>query len=115
MKMTVFQTDVDGLYQYEAVAHELPLSPGKFNVPYGAETAAPPAAPPGMVARWGGKSWELVQDNRHADLWISTNNEPYTVGRDALLEGTVYSYPGWGPLPDWLTHIKPVDAHSKTE
>ena len=113
MKKTVFQTDDNGLFLYETVAHELALSPGLFNIPYGAQSAPPPAAPAGKVARWDGKAWDLVQDNRRRALWIATTGAPYTIGSNAEIGGTVYSYPGWGPLPEWLTDTQPLPIEAE--
>ncbi|MNV10990.1 hypothetical protein D3C71_1015360 [compost metagenome] len=108
MKKTVFQTDDDGLFLYPTIAHQLALSPDSFNIPYGAQTIPPPDAPAGTVARWSGKRWDVVQDHRGIALWISATGEPYSLGSVAELDGTVYSYPGWGPVPDWLTAAQPL-------
>ena len=47
MHKSVFQTDDDGLFLYETVANDLPLSPGAYNVPFGAYPDAPPAGSSG--------------------------------------------------------------------
>ena len=107
----VFQTDRDGLFAYETVANELPLAPGYYNVPYGAREDAPPEAPAGMVARGvDGQPWALVEDYRAANLWVRATGEPYTC-RDLIeIDGESASYPGWGPLPSWLTVEEPEKA-----
>ena len=58
MHKSVFQTDDDGLFLYETVANDLPLSPGAY-VPFGAYPDAPPAgtaaagrAGRAMAGRW---------------------------------------------------------------
>ena len=43
MQKTVYQANDDGLFLYETVANELALTPGSFNIPYGAFEDAPPA------------------------------------------------------------------------
>ncbi|PJM72119.1 phage tail protein [Achromobacter ruhlandii] len=107
MQKAVFQTDSDGLFQYETVANELPLSPGMFNVPYGAQETAPPAAPAGMVARWDGERWGLVEDYRQAALYVAETGAPYILGGRLEIAGEPVSYSGWGPLPAWLTTVAP--------
>lgn len=111
---TVYQTDSEGLYAYESFAHELPLAPGHYNVPYGAYEELPPDAPQGMVQRMTKAGWVLEEDYRDARVWIVTTGKPYTF-RDAIeIEGQSASYPGWGPLPLWLTtdepETEPTDA-----
>jgi len=109
MQKTVYQTDVDGLYMYPTVANELDLAPGYYNIPYGAYEDEPPAAPDGMVARRVGDEWELVQDHRRTELWLATG-ALYTIGQETEVDGETVSYPGWGPLPDWLTDVEPTPA-----
>ncbi|WZB70777.1 hypothetical protein WJ968_37155 [Achromobacter xylosoxidans] len=43
MQKKVYQTDSDGLYLYESIANELAMTPGRFNVPFGAYEDAPAA------------------------------------------------------------------------
>lgn len=47
MQKTVFQTNDDGLFLYESMANELALTPGAFNIPYGAYEDMPPRPWPG--------------------------------------------------------------------
>lgn len=107
---TVYQTTNEGLFAYESVAHELPLAPGYYNVPYGAYEDAPPDAPQGMVQRMTQAGWLLVEDHREARLWVTTTGEPYTINDAVEIEGESASYPGWGPLPSWLTMDEPEQA-----
>lgn len=107
---TVYQTNQDGLFLHETVANELALSPGMYNVPYGAQEEAPPSIPAGKAARWDGKRWTLVEDRRHATLYVAETGELYTFGEQAEVAGEPVSYAGWGPLPGWLT----ADAPSPT-
>lgn len=99
MQKAVFQTDSDGLFQYETVANELALTPGTFNIPYGAYEDTPPQATAGKCARRLGNTWALVDDYRATPLWLVDTGLPYSVGTEyAGIDGKV-SYPGWGPIP----------------
>ncbi|OFS32844.1 hypothetical protein HMPREF3069_28325 [Achromobacter xylosoxidans] len=100
---TVFQTDNDGLFLYETEAHELPLSPGTFNIPFGAVDTPPPRVQPGQVARHTGKKWEQVEDHRAAMLQVVATEERYIIGQAVEIGGRRLTYAGWGPLPDWLS------------
>lgn len=106
-KITVYQTDPDGLYQYEAVAHEYPLQPGTYNVPYGARISPPPAAPAGQVAQAVGDTWRLVADHRNAQLYRTDTAEAYSCGAVVNVNGQAVRYPGWGDVPAWLTSEVP--------
>ncbi|MFY2090275.1 phage tail protein [Achromobacter xylosoxidans] len=108
---TVYQTDADGLFLYEAQANELPFSPGRFNIPFGAHNEAPPEKRPGMVARRAGSQWVMVEDHRKTPLWEVETGQVYAVGTRVNVNGTDQAYPGWGPLPSWLTSTEP-DAPS---
>ncbi|KDD41757.1 hypothetical protein [Bordetella bronchiseptica] len=103
----VFQTDQDGLYLYETVANELSLAPGFFNVPYGAVEEEPPKPEPGVVARWTGVEWTLVEDYRGVELWIVETGQRYDLRTEVEFDGTAVSYPGWGEVPAWLTAVPP--------
>ncbi|MBR8654183.1 phage tail protein, partial [Achromobacter sp. Marseille-Q0513] len=74
--ITVYQTDRDGLYLYETVAHEFELDEGVYNVPYGAFTDAPPSVPAGRIARRVGDAWQTVEDHRATPLWVRTTKAP---------------------------------------
>lgn len=106
---TVYQTDDDDLFVYDLVVYELALAPGHYSIPYRAYEDVPPDAPPGKVARRVAGKWLLVDDHRGAELWLAETGKPYQVKQEIELEGeTTVSYPGWGPLPAWLTLEKPV-------
>ena len=113
----VFQTDSNGVYLYETRAAELPLSPGDFNIPFGAYEDAPPAAPHGHVAQRKANGWELVEDHRGAQFRITSTGEPYQLGDETGAADESAVYWGVGPIPDWLTaYADDADAApSKTE
>lgn len=96
MQKAVFQTDNDGLYLYQSTANELALTPGTFNIPYGAYEDAPPAPPAGKWPRRLGDAWAMVDDYRTTPLWVVETGAPYSIG--AQHDGTIgkVSYPGWG-------------------
>lgn len=107
---TVYQTDQNGLFLYELEANELALAEGLFNIPFGAYVDPPPAAPSGMVAIRTHDAWTLTEDHRHIDLWLSATGARYVTGTKVIVNGSAASYPGWGPVPDWLTLAKPMGA-----
>lgn len=106
--ITVYQTDRDGLYLYETTACEFGLDEGVYNVPFGAFEDAPPIAPAGRVARRVGNAWKTVEDYRSTALWVAETKAPYVFGTVVEASGKDVSYPGWGPLPAWLTDVQPV-------
>jgi hypothetical protein len=110
MQKAVYQTDSNGLYLYESVANELSLSPGSFNIPFGAYLDAPPATEVGSRPRREGDKWELVEDHRDTSLWFAETGEQYTLGNVRTVNGVDVSYPGWGPLPAWLTDVPPQQS-----
>ena len=81
MQKAVFQTDNDGLYLYQSTANELALTPGTFNIPYGAYEDAPPAPPAGKWPRRLGDAWAMVDDYRTTPLYAPTAEHPYLAGR----------------------------------
>lgn len=107
MQKQVFQTDDDGLFLYLCLANELPLTPGVFNVPYGAFEDAPPEPPAGKWPRRVGEAWVMVDDYRTTPLWVVETGTPYSIGTDHKGAGGKVSYPGWGALPAWLTTVGP--------
>ncbi|WP_313377761.1 hypothetical protein [Achromobacter insolitus] len=60
-------------------------------------------APVGKVARWMGSEWWLVEDFRLVPLFLIDSMLPYTIGTTVEVSGEQVMYPGWGPLPAWLT------------
>ncbi len=105
MRKEVFQADDNGLFLYQTLANELALTPGKFNIPFGAYEDAPPQPAQGRWPRRVGDAWTMVEDYRTTPLWVVESGAPYTIGTEhAGVDGKV-SYPGWGPLPAWLTQV----------
>lgn len=110
-QITVYQTDADGLYLHAVTANELAMQPGTYNVPFGARLTAPPEAPAGQVALAVGESWTLVEDHRAATLYRTSDGSEYAIGSTVLDRDQAVRYPGWGPIPDWLTSTRPeMDA-----
>lgn len=107
MQKIVFQANDDGLFMYQTVANELALTPGSFNIPYGACEVAPPMAPAGKWPRWVGQAWVMVDDYRTTPLWVVETGMPYSIGAEVDSAAGKVSYPGWGPLPVWLTQEDP--------
>ncbi|MBN4664220.1 phage tail protein [Pandoraea nosoerga] len=107
---TVYQTDEHGFYLYPMVAYELSLSPGHYNVPYGAVEPAPPPAADGMVARWREDAWSVVEDHRREMLYVTGIGAQYQIGSIIKVEGENASYDGGGPIPSWLTTTAPTSA-----
>ncbi|MPT39994.1 MAG: phage tail protein [Achromobacter sp.] len=108
MQKDVFQTDNDGLFLYKSVAHELPLTPGEFNVPYGAYVDEPPTPPAGKWPRRVGNVWIMIEDYRTTPLWVVETGAPYSLGSEHDGADGKVSYPGWGTLPVWLTAVEPA-------
>lgn len=107
MQKDVFQTDEHGLYLYKSVANELALTPGAFNIPYGAYEDAPPMPLTGKWPRRVGDAWVMVEDYRTTPLWVVETGAPYSIGGEHDGAAGKVSYPGWGPLPAWLTTGEP--------
>jgi len=104
--ITVYQTDADGTYAHEAQAHELPLEPGVFNVPYGASLVPPLSVADGQVAvAVSGDNWVIM---RHATLYRTDNGEQYARGTVVNIDGQPVRYSGLGDIPDWLTLETPA-------
>ena len=74
MQKKVYQTDSDGLYLYESIANELAMTPGRFNVPFGAYEDAP-ARKSGKWPRRVGGAWVMVEDYRTTPLWVVETGE----------------------------------------
>jgi len=107
MQKTVYQANADGLFLYETVANELALTPGSFNVPYGAFEDAPQTPPAGKWPQRAGDAWVMVADYRTTPLWVVETGTQYSIGADHDGAGGKVSYPGWGTLPAWLTTVEP--------
>ncbi|MFY2628982.1 hypothetical protein, partial [Achromobacter dolens] len=114
MQKDVFQTDNDGLYLYQSVANELALTPGTFNIPYGAYEDAPPAPSAGKCALRQGEIWTLVDDHRTTPLWVVATGLSYSIGAEHDGADGKVSYPGWGTLPAWLTLVEPPSPVEQT-
>jgi len=106
--ITVYQTDADGAFLHPVAAAELELSPGTYNVPFGAKLTAPPDAPEGHVAISAGEGWITVEDHRSDTLYLIDSSEPYALKTTLALNGTVVRYTGLGAIPDWLTLEAPI-------
>lgn len=104
----VYQTDANGFFLYAATASELFLSPGTFNIPYGAVTDAPPKAVMGKAATWDGNAWRMVEDNRSVRLYVARSGAEYQLGSVVNIDGESVTYHGGGPIPDWLTKTQPA-------
>ncbi|WP_353191951.1 phage tail protein [Pandoraea pnomenusa] len=108
---TVYQTDAAGFFLYRTTAHELFLSPGEFNVPYGAVEAEPPAANDGSVPKWDGEKWMIVEDHRQKSLYVVATGAAYTLGDTVELNSESVTYDGGGPIPAWLTLDAPAPTN----
>jgi len=107
MQKEVFQTDNNGLYLYPCMANELAITPGVFNIPFGAFEEAAPVPPAGKWPRRVGDAWVMVDDHRTTPLWVVDTGLPYRVGSDHDGADGKVSYLGWGTLPGWLTTVDP--------
>lgn len=105
---TVYQTDQYGFFLYPTDAHELPLSPGDFNIPYGAYEGAPPVCAAGLVARRTSDGWVAVEDHRRDQLFVLDGSGVYEMGSQVEVDGESVTYDGGGPVPSWLTADAPV-------
>jgi len=107
--ITVYQTDADGAYIHEIQAHELPLDPGVFNVPFGASLVAPPETDDDHVpVAVNGNGWTVKADHRRNTLYRIDNDRPYAFGTVIDLNGQPVRYSGLGDIPDWLTEMAPA-------
>ncbi|MBN4667202.1 phage tail protein [Pandoraea nosoerga] len=113
-KKTVYQTDEHGFFLYSATAHELYLSPGNFNVPYGAVEVQPPTVESGKVPMWDGATWSVVEDHRDKTLYVAESGREYQLGTAVEIDGESVTYLGGGPIPPWLTLDAPPPVTSDT-
>jgi len=114
-QITVYQTDADGAFLHATVANELPLTPGLFNVPFGAKLTAPPDAPAGHVAVAVGSDWITQEDHRSESLYLVSTGAPYALKTTLMLDAGAVRYTGLGTIPDWLTDQAPVVQEEKGE
>ncbi|MBO1856861.1 phage tail protein [Burkholderia cenocepacia] len=105
---TVYQADADGFFLHELPAYELPLEPGKFNVPFGAYADAPAEPAAGYIAKRTASGWQQVEDHRAATLYVVSTGSSYSIGSTIELNGAKVRYDGGGPVPNWLTTTAPV-------
>ncbi|VVE74801.1 hypothetical protein PCA31118_04847 [Pandoraea captiosa] len=105
---TVYQTDEHGRFLYPTTANELYLSPGEYNVPYGAVEIEPPVAVTGKVPKWTEGVWKLVEDNRGKTLYVAHSGDQYSLGSVIEIDGESVTYHGDGPIPAWLTETPAV-------
>ncbi|VVE72988.1 hypothetical protein PPN31119_04467 [Pandoraea pnomenusa] len=105
---TVYQADQYGFFQYPTVANELPLSPGSFNVPYGAYEDAPPLFGSGMAAKRAGDRWAVVEDRRGQVFYLVSSGDEYRFGEVVEVDGESVTYDGGGAVPAWLTLEAPA-------
>ncbi|VVD98358.1 hypothetical protein PCO31110_02007 [Pandoraea communis] len=103
----VYQADEVGFFLYPTMAYELYLSPGDFNVPYGAVEAQPPTVEGGMVPMWDGAAWSVVEDHRGKKLYVAHTGHEYQLGAAVDVSGESVTYHGGGPIPPWLTETAP--------
>jgi len=103
-QITVYQTDEDGAFLHTAVAHELALSPGTYNIPFGAKLNPPPDdVPEGKVAVAVLEGWSTLEDHRKDTLYLVDTGEPYPLKTTLAINGIAVRYNGLGTIPDWLT------------
>ena len=116
-KMDVYQTDADGAFTHITVAHALPRSKGKFNIPYRAVQDAPPAAPEGSIAvrDFANGTWSVQEDNRALQLYVVSNGDAYTRKSSVEVDGETASYSGLGSIPSWLTTEAPIQEETSQE
>jgi len=105
--ITVYQTDTNGAFLHPMTATELAMSPGTYNVPFGAKLTAPPDAPEGHVALAVGDAWTVIEDHRKDTLYLVDSGEPYALKTTLALNGAAVRYAGLGAIPDWLTTEAP--------
>lgn len=110
----VYQADQHGFFLYAAVANELTLSPDTFNIPYGALEKAPPEPGEGMVAKWDGAQWTVVEDHRSDKLYLVRDGSDYQIGGVVKIGDESVTYDGGGPVPSWLTLDTPVRPDPKS-
>jgi hypothetical protein len=103
----VYQTDPSGIFLHEITAHEFGLEEGTFNIPNGAYTDAPPKPKAGRWPLRVDGAWVLVEDFRAVPLWVTDTAARYVIGSTHETATGPMQYPGWGPLPAWLTIHRP--------
>lgn len=71
--MNIYQTDGNGYYTGESEADLSPLEPGRFLIPGGATTIAPPMAGVTQWAKFAAGAWSLVADFRGVEYWSAAH------------------------------------------
>jgi len=108
-QITVYQTDPDGAFLHPVIATELALSPGTYNIPFGAKLTPPPDdVPEGKVVVAVLEGWGTLEDHRKDTLYLVDTGEPYTLKTTLAINGIAVRYTGLGTIPDWLTDQAPV-------
>jgi len=107
-QITVYQTDANGAFLHPVVATELAMSPGTYNVPFGAKLNPPPEAPEGHVAVAVGDDWAVLEDHRKDTLYLVDSGEPYAFKTTLAVGGAAVRYTGLGAIPAWLTDQAPA-------
>ena len=107
MHKSVFQTDDDGLFLYETVANDLPVARRLQRALWRLSRCAARRQRP-LAALDGQWLADGRRPSRHAAMG-GGNGESYAIGSKIKLRGGVddLRYPGWGPLPAWLSDTAP--------
>ena len=106
MHKSVFQTDDDGLFLYETVANDLPCRPAPTTCPLAPIPMRRPRQARGRAGRAMAGRWsKTIAPRRYG--WRKRG--VYAIGSKIKLRGGVddLRYPGWGPLPAWLSDTAP--------
>lgn len=116
-QIDTYQTDQFKIFMYVSKANEFELDPGKYNVAHGAYTDEPPTVPAGKLVRRNAKDdgWLKQDDNRKNIYYVIETGEQYSIGAPVNVGGNEVLYDGGGPVPTWLTDIKPVPPEPEQE
>lgn len=114
-QVTVYQTNVNGIYMHEVVANELALSPGTYNVPYGAKLNSPGEIPQGKAALAVGENWTFLDDHRQDTFYRVDTGEQYQFDTAIAVDSGVVRYVGVGEVPAWLTTTPPEPEEAPAE
>ena len=107
MHKSVFQTDDDGLFLYETVANDLPVARRLQRALWRLSRCAARRRQRPLAALDGQWLADGRRPSRHAAM--VAEGESYAIGSKIKLRGGVddLRYPGWGPLPAWLSDTAP--------